>query len=106
MSESLERWHLKKEISFGNLLTSIIGITAIVVWIFALQNRVSITETRLDAIVATDKHITQEIISMGNSVMTKAMGESLMSELKTIGQRQYDHLIDHNTIDHNTSPED
>ena len=87
VAESLERWHLKKEISFGNLLTSIIGITAIVVWIFALQNRVSINETRIEAIVETDDVIRSEVQMMAGNIML---------ELKTIGNRQYDHLKDHN----------
>ena len=87
MTRSMESWHLKKEVSFGNLLTSVIGITAIVVWIFALQNRVSINETRLDAIVLTDGVIREEV---------QTMGANIMSELKTMGNRQYDHLKDHN----------
>lgn len=87
VTESLERWHLRKEISFGNLLTSIIGITAIVVWIFALQSRVSVNETKIDAIAKTDTIIRSEV---------KNMSDTIMLELKTIGNRQYDHVKDHN----------
>jgi len=66
---SIEKWHLKKEISFGNLLTSIISIAALAAWLFTLQGRVSILEARQTTLETT-----------------------IISRLDTIANRQYDHL--------------
>ena len=66
---NMEKWHLNKEVSFSNLLTTIISLLAIVGWVFTLQGRVSVLESRQEK-----------------------METMIIQRLDTIANRQYDHL--------------
>lgn len=98
---SMESWHVEKKITFGNLLTSLISITAIIVWVFTLQGRVSITEVRLDQLHSLDSDRSNEVKTLGDTIIRQL--DTIEASQRSIQDKQYDHLKDHqNSANQNT----
>ena len=80
---SLEKWHFKKEISFSNLLTTIVGLLAIIGWVFTLQADVQVLKVRQD-------NTETGMVSLGSDMQSLEI--LIIQRLDSFGDRQYDHL--------------
>jgi hypothetical protein len=79
---SFERWHVAKTITVGNLLTGMAALAAIALWVFNLENRVTVVESKVLEIGVVREEVRDGI----NSVIIKLDG---------IEDKQYRHLENH-----------
>ncbi len=86
MMSNIERWHIAKQITIGNLITGLFALSAIGLWVLDLQNRVTVVEYKAEQNTLTTLVIRQEIAD-GTSEVLSAIGE--------VGDRQYRHIEDH-----------
>lgn len=71
MSEPNDGWHLDKRISISHIVATLVATGAILTWLFALQERVSVTEVKTEQNTAGISKLENRIVSQYDEINRK-----------------------------------
>ncbi len=83
-NNALRDWHFRKDLSIGNIITSIIIVVGLVAWGQRMEGRVNTSKELMDIHVDLDTHPEQQRRNMRQAVATGALRVRL------------DHLVESN----------